>query len=198
MRFDPQANFVPADAKVRPLTAGPMAADHLPPGASVRSPLKTAFIILTLGFVGGAGYWFWSEGIPGVEKKATAETPVNSAVVQYAEALINGDVEAELLAAAGVSPPESGTRQPTGRAIRSRVRQEYDAGQKLMAMGQHDKAVPHFAEAVRLDPTYAEGHYRLGLAYVQSGDIKAAKHTLADLAKLDSDLANLLAHLIHK
>jgi hypothetical protein len=31
---------------------------------------------------------------------------------------------------------------------------------------------------------------------VQVGDIKSAKHTRRELAKLDTDLATLLAHLI--
>ena len=81
-------------------------------------------------------------------------------------------------------------------AIKRRVREEYEAGRKLMAMGRHTEAVPHFAEAVRLDPGYADAHYRLGLAYVQAGDYKSARRTRVKLAKLDADLANLLAHLI--
>jgi tetratricopeptide (TPR) repeat protein len=203
MRFDPQANFVPQDRPPRNLAAAPpVAADHFPPGVSVRSPLKTALIILTLGFAGGGGYWIWNEGVPGMQPKAIAEPPAGagagSAVVQYAEALVNGEMEAQLTGLAAGNSPKSRTassRKSAGKR-RTRVKEEYEAGRKLMAMGRHDEAVPHFAEAVRLDPAYADAHYRLGLAYVQVGDIRSAKRTRAALAKIDTDLANLLAHLI--
>jgi Flp pilus assembly protein TadD len=66
----------------------------------------------------------------------------------------------------------------------------------LMSMGRYPMAVKHFGEAVRLDPEYAEAHYRLGLAYVQLGQYKAARRTRATLARLDADLANLLGNLI--
>ncbi|MHC4129092.1 MAG: tetratricopeptide repeat protein [Planctomycetota bacterium] len=203
MRFDPQANFVEEDTTFRNVVgAPPVAVDHVPPGVSVRSPLKTALIILALGFAGGGGYWIWNEGIPGGQPKAVAEPPpgvgAGAAVVEYAEALINGEMEAQFSGVATGNGLKSGTgsgRMSAGKR-RTRVREEYEAGRKLMAMGQHAEAVPHFAEAVRLDPTYAEALYRLGLAHVQAGDYKEAKRTRAKLAKLDSELANLLAHLI--
>jgi tetratricopeptide (TPR) repeat protein len=205
MRFDPQANFVEEDTTFRNVAAPPpVAVDHFPPGVGVRSPLKTALIILTLGFAGGGGYWIWNEGIPGAHPKALAEPPPSvgpgADVVQYAEALINGEMAAQFSGVAAGNAPTSGAgsgRISAGNR-RTRVREEYEAGRKLMAMGQHTEAVPHFAEAVRLDPTYAEALYRLGLAHVQAGDYKEAKRTRAKLAKLDSDLANLLGHLIEK
>jgi tetratricopeptide (TPR) repeat protein len=205
MRFDPQANFVEQDTTFRNVVAAPpMAADHVPPGVSARSPLKTALIILTLGFAGGGGYWIWNEGIPGAQPKAAAESPptvgAGAAVVEYAEALINGEMEAQLggvVTGSGLKSDTGSGRMTAGKR-RTRVREEYDAGRKLMAMGQHAEAVPHFAEAIRLDPGYAEAYYRLGLAHVQAGNYKEAKRTRAKLAKLDSDLANLLGHLIEK
>ena len=187
MRFDPQANFVEEDTTFRNVAAPPpVAVDHFPPGVGVRSPLKTALIILTLGFAAGGGYWIWNEGIPGAHPK----TPSSSLAIP--EAQITGG------AAGNALKSGAGSGRMTAGKRRTRVREEYDAGRKLMAMGQHDEAVPHFAEAVRLDPTYAEALYRLGLAHVQAGDYKEAKRTRAKLAKLDSDLANLLAHLIEK
>ncbi|MHC5005848.1 MAG: tetratricopeptide repeat protein [Planctomycetota bacterium] len=202
MRFDPQANFVQDDGDHQNVVVEPpMVIDHLPPGVSVRSPLKTALIFLALGFLGGGGYWIWNEGVPGVQAKA-AEPPATrgggDAVILYAEALISGEVEAELTgvpvrkAASG----NTGEGRLSASKRRTRVREEYKEGRTLMAMGQHAEAVPHFAEAVRLDPSYAEAHYRLGLAYVQVGDLRSAKHTRRELAKLDTDLATLLAHLI--
>ncbi len=203
MRFDPQANFVQDDgnhqnAEVVP----PMVVDHLPPGVSVRSPLKTALIILALGFLGGGGYWIWNEGLPGVQAKAAAEPPagtgVGDAVVLYAEALISGEVVSEItgVPASQAAGSDAGGRRLSTNQRRTRVREEYQEGRTLTAMGRHAEAAPHFAEAVRLDPSYADAHYRLGLAYVQAGDLKSAKHTRRELAKLDTDLANLLAHLI--
>jgi tetratricopeptide (TPR) repeat protein len=204
MRFDPQANFVQDDeSHQNVVVAPPMEVDHLPPGVSVRSPLKTALIILTLGFLGGGGYWVWNEGLPGVEANAAAEAPAGSgagdAVVLYAEALISGEVQEEIT---GVPARRWGTKEPleermSSRQRRTRVREAYEEGRTLASMGKHAEAVPLFAEAVKLDPQYAEAHYRLGLAYVQVGDLNKAKHTRRELAKLDTDLANLLAHLIN-
>jgi hypothetical protein len=203
MRFDPQANFVEEEARVRNLAAAPpIAVDHFPPGVSVRSPLKTALIILILGFAGGGGYWIWNEGIPGVQPKAAAEPPpttgAGAAVVQYAESLMSGEMEAQLTGGAtgNSGAADAGTKRMSASGRRARVREEYEAGRKLMAMGRHNEAVPHFAEAIRLEPDHAEAHYRLGLAYVQAGDYQRAKRTRVKLAKLDSDLANLLKHLI--
>jgi tetratricopeptide (TPR) repeat protein len=183
MRFDPQANFVREDGDHQNVVVDPpMVVDHLPPGVSVRSPLKTALIFLALGFLGGGGYWIWA----------------GDAVILYAEALISGEMEAEITgvpvrrAASG----DTGGGRLSASQRRTRVREEYQEGRTLTAMGKHAEAVPHFAEAVRLDPSYADAHYRLGLAYVQVGDLKSAKHTRRELAKLDTDLATLLAHLI--
>ena len=202
MRFDPQANFVQEDGDHQNVVVEPpMVVDHLPPGVSLRSPLKTALIFLALGFLGGGGYWIWNEGVPGVQAKAAAESPAGrgagDAVILYAEALINGEVKAEIT---GVPVKRAASDKGKGRLSasqrRTRVREEYQEGRTLAAMGKHADAVPHFTEATRLDPTYADAHYRLGLAYVQVGDIKSAKHTRRELAKLDTDLATLLAHLI--
>ncbi|MHC4769808.1 MAG: tetratricopeptide repeat protein [Planctomycetota bacterium] len=203
MRFDPQANFVQEDGDHQSVVVEPpMVVDHLPPGVSVRSPLKTALIFLALGFLGGGGYWIWNEGVPGVQANAAAEPPAGrgagDAVILYAEALISGEMEAEITgvpvrrAAGG----DTGGGRLSASQRRTRVREEYQEGRTLTAMGKHAEAVPHFAEAVRLDPSYADAHYRLGLAYVQVGDLKSAKHTRRELAKLDTDLATLLAHLI--
>ena len=135
MRFDPQANFV-GDTYA-----------HAPTGMSVRSPLKTAVIILAIGFVGGGAVWLWSEGFPGQTQAADtsdepAEKGIGSAVVQYAEAVINGKTESERLAAATGNALDGAA----GRVVRSNrgaARQEFDAGKNLMSMGQYDEALPH-------------------------------------------------------
>ncbi len=191
MRFDPQANFV-SNAK--------MIADPHPPGMSVRSPLKTALVILAIGFVGGVAVWLWSEGLPG-QQKAAADTPSNAgigeSVVQYAEAVINGKTESEKLAAVTGAPVETETgRLVTRRNPRSLVHQEFEEGQSLLSVGRYAEAAEHFKEAIRLDPDYADAHYRLGLAYVRMGDKRSARRQRAKLEKLDTELANLLAHLV--
>jgi tetratricopeptide (TPR) repeat protein len=203
MRFDPQADFVQEDGDHQNVVVEPpMVIDHLPPGVSVRSPLKTALIFLALGFLGGGGYWIWNEGVPGVQASAAAESPagrgVGDAVILYAEALINGEMKAEItgVPVKQAASSDTGGGRLTTSQRRTRVREEYQEGRTLAAMGKHADAVPHFVEAARLDPTYADAYYRLGLAYVQVGDIKSAKHTRRKLAKLDTDLATLLAHLI--
>ncbi len=66
-----------------------------------------------------------------------------------------------------------------------------------MAMGRDQQAVEHLKEAIRLDPGYADAHYRLGLVYVKLGDHAAAHQEQAYLKGLEvDDLANLLGHLV--
>ncbi|MHC4948585.1 MAG: tetratricopeptide repeat protein [Planctomycetota bacterium] len=63
-------------------------------------------------------------------------------------------------------------------------------------MGRHREAIPHLAEAVRLDPGYAQARYQLGMAQALTGDHDAAREQRAALRKLDPNLANLLGMLI--
>ena len=192
MRFDPQANGV-SDAGA-----------PLPAGMSVRSPLKTAVIILAIGFVGGGGVWLWSEGFSG-QQKASAETSADTAgktgisadVVQYAEAVINGKTESDRLAAVTGNPVDkAATRRIVRNNPRSPIMQEFKKGKSLVSMGRYEEALPHLMEAIRLDPDFAEAHYRLGLAHVRLGNMRAARRERAKLEKLDTELANLLAHLV--
>jgi tetratricopeptide (TPR) repeat protein len=194
MRFDPHADFVsdPLDAP-------------MPGEMGERSPLKTASVIFLIAIVAGLGGWLWIEGVPG-QQKAAAETAAVDAdlpkiepeVVQYAEALISGRNEAERVAAATGSKVDPVV---TVRARRSDpgspVYQAYQQGKRLMSVGRYPEALPYLLEAVRLDPEFAEAHYRLGLTYVRLGDMKAARRERAKLEKLDVDLANLLAHLVN-
>ena len=98
----------------------------------------------------------------------------------------------------GENEPAVGAAQfASPSELRTRVREEYEAGRRLTAMGRHREAVPHFNEAIRLDPDYADAYYRLGLTYVHLGDTRKARATRTKLAKIDVDRANLLAHLIN-
>jgi tetratricopeptide (TPR) repeat protein len=49
-----------------------------------------------------------------------------------------------------------------------------DLGYALSATGQTKKALPHFAEALRLYPKYAEAHNNLAMALVESGKAEEA------------------------
>jgi tetratricopeptide (TPR) repeat protein len=186
------------------MLSGPsMGVGHPAGDVGVRSPLRTALILLTLGFIGGGGYWIWAEGVPGFEPKAAAGATELSeesyAVIQYAESLIDGRMEASLN---GGAPTSSSPRTSAGKRtvkrhrVSNQAQQEFDEGKALMSMGMHKVAAQHFAEAVRHDPQFAEAHYRLGLAYVQAGDFRSARRTRTELARLDADLANLLGNLI--
>ncbi|MEP6821222.1 MAG: tetratricopeptide repeat protein [Chthoniobacterales bacterium] len=45
----------------------------------------------------------------------------------------------------------------------------------LLHSGRSDEAIPHFEEALRLDPNYAEAHYNLGNALFRIGRIEEAR-----------------------
>ena len=69
-------------------------------------------------------------------------------------------------------------------------------GRQLMAMGRHAEAIAQFEEASRLDPAVADTHYRLGLAYVRTGDMESARAERIALEALEPRLANLLGNLV--
>jgi Flp pilus assembly protein TadD len=197
MRFDPQANFVPPGEEEL------LAADILVTGPNLKTPLKTAIAILVLGFVVGTGVWLWSES-PAGRQKAAAEAPTTTAdgeaVIRYAESLSGARESSETGRAATDNRLEMlTTRRVSKERERAEVmRNAYEEGRSLMAVGRHAEAVPHLAEAIRLDPDFADGHYRLALAYLQVGNINGARSEKAVLEELDPSLANLLGHLIRQ
>ena len=58
-------------------------------------------------------------------------------------------------------------------------------------------AVEHGAQAIRINPDYAEAHYSLGVAYLLIRDRNSALDEYKILEKLDIDLANKLFDLIY-
>jgi len=192
MRFDPQANDIP---ETKPVQMAPIAAE--PPVLGVRSPLKTAVMIVVIGFVLGGAMWLWSEGVPG-QNKVNADTTegsaMNESIIQYAEALINGKTEADRVKAVTDESIESrlGGRHVAG----VRAQDEYRSGKLAMGLGDHKKAAAHFEQAIRINPSYTDAHYRLGLAYVRIGDFRAARRQQAFLKQLHDDRANLIGHLV--
>ena len=194
MRFDPQANAVPeTETKLMP----PIEAE--PPVLGVRSPLKTAVVIVVIGFVLGGAMWLWSEGGP-FQNEANADTTVGSAmnesIIQYAEALINGKTEAVGVKAVPDDSIESrlGGRRRAGRV---RAQDEYRSGKLAMGMGEHKQAVAHFEQAIRIKPDVAEWHLTLGMYYMFSGEKGSALDEYKILKDLDQERANQLFNLIH-
>lgn len=192
MRFDPQANAVP---ETKPTLMAPIAAE--PSVMGVRSPLKTAVVIVVIGFVLGGAMWLWSEGVPGQNKAnadSTAGSAMNESIIQYAEALINEKTEADRVKAITGESIES---RLGGRPVAGvRAQDEYRSGKLAMGMGEHAKAAAHFEQAIRIDPSFTDAHYRLGLAYVRIGDFRAARRQQAFLKQLHDDRANLIGHLV--
>ncbi len=168
-----------------------------------RSPLKTAIGILAGCVVAGVGAWLWGEIARSVAARAEVPaeaSPAMAAVIRYAEAVSNGEADA-FGVEQGVQSKGEFDRFAAGLSARHRrgkVREEFEKGQELMATGRHADAVPHLAEAVKLDPQFAEAHYRLGLAYVHTGDMRKAEQELKALAMLDADLARLLENLVRQ
>jgi Tfp pilus assembly protein PilF len=51
-------------------------------------------------------------------------------------------------------------------------------GQKALAAQQREAALREFRAAVQLDPQFAEGHYHLGMAYKEQGELTLAAESL--------------------
>jgi len=193
MRFDPPANY---DDQAETTPAAPIVVR--PQVLGVRSPLKTAVVIVAAGFAAGGAMWFWSEGIPGpsTANGDTKQTSViNESIIQYAEAVLSASTEADSVK---VVARESMESRLSGRRRSGRVtaRDEYRSGKMAMGLGKPKQAAVHFKEAIRLNPNFADAHYRLGLAYVRIGNLTAARRQQTFLKQLHDDRANLLGHLV--
>ncbi len=199
MRFDPQASFAEDDGEGQPVVQ--FSSPILSAAPRVRSPLRTAVGILGCCLVAGIGLWLWGEFDAAAARRDAAPVEVNpetAAVIRYAEAMSSG--QAEVFATGeGVLSEGEFDRLAADLSVRHRlstVREEFEVGRELQAMGRHAEALPHLVEAVKLDPQFAEAHYRLGLAYVHTGDMRKAAKEVETLAKLDADQAALLESLI--
>ena len=192
MRFDPQANFVEEQGPVPIL--GPT-----PPMMSARSPLKTAMVIVVIGFAVGGAIWFLGDD-GALRKKETAGTTAGTglgdSVIRYAEAVLKGETEEQRIAAVTGTTMEEDLSSIGQRRGVMKAREEFKLGKNAMAMGRNGLAVKHFKRAIKNDPRYADAHYRLGLAYVKLGNRTAARREQAVLRNLDDERANLLGHLV--
>jgi tetratricopeptide (TPR) repeat protein len=188
MRFDPQANFATEPHDVDPELSGL-------PVMDTGSPLKMALAIVVIGFVAGGALWIVSEGVPGTQQAnavGASRTGLDESLIRYAESVVAGRK-----AASQEQPPPAAGPKPVPEVPRRRSRVEFADARAAMGMGQDQKALKHLKKAIRLDPGYADAHYRLGLVYVKLGDNAAARREQATLRSLDvDDLANLLGHLV--
>jgi Tfp pilus assembly protein PilF len=71
----------------------------------------------------------------------------------------------------------------------------YNLGVALSAAGQHDEALRHLREAVRLEPDFATAHNRLGLALNRRGDFAGSTAQLAEVVRLMPASAEAHANL---
>ena len=67
-----------------------------------------------------------------------------------------------------------------------------------MAIGEHADAVPHFEEAVRLEPDFVDGWYKLGMACAMCGQVERARQAHDALVPLDPSRASMLASVISR
>jgi tetratricopeptide (TPR) repeat protein len=187
MRFDPQSNVMNAGATPLPDPALPASL------GGGRSPVKTALVILGISCVLGIGLWFTNEKIPGFFDVKALEEPRQDAasaeVVKYAEAVIAG----KLLDGGDAVEQRADINR---RNRKSKVSRTFSSGQQALSMGRNVEAVQYFTEVVRMDPRHSAARYKLGLAYVRTGDLESARVQYNELKATDPDKANLLKHLI--
>ncbi len=191
MRFDPQANLV-SETETTPVAP----IGGRPQVLGARSPLKTAMVIVVIGFAAGGAMWLWSEGVPGPNKAdgdTTSTSVINESIIQYAEAVLKANAEADRVKPVTSISMESRLR---GGLHRGRAQDEYRSGKLAMGLGKPKQAAVHFKQAIQIDPNFADAHYRLGLAYVQIGDFTAARRQQTFLKQLHDERANLLGHLV--
>ena len=192
MRFNPQAN-VGRDNEPVPIL-GPK-----PPGAMARSPLKTAMVIVVIGFAAGGAIWYLGDD-GAVRSSAAADAPVatglGESVIRYAEAVLSGETEEQSIAAVTGTTLARRLGSLTQRRGIVKAREEFKNGRMAMAVGNDRLAIKYFKAAIRHDAGHVDAHYRLGLAYVKLGNRTAARREQAVLRNLDRDRANLLGHLV--
>ena len=61
-------------------------------------------------------------------------------------------------------------------------------GTKLLDSGRYREAIPHFDEAIRLNPRYAEAYHNRGTAYDSLGQSKRAIQDYDEAIRLNSPL----------
>ncbi|EEF63466.1 tetratricopeptide repeat protein [Pedosphaera parvula] len=70
-------------------------------------------------------------------------------------------------------------------ATKDNVVAEYNLGQALSTAGKMDAAVPHYREALRIQPNHARAQNNLGLALYMAGKAEEATHHYSEALKID-------------
>ena len=79
--------------------------------------------------------------------------------------------------AADANTSASAAGGPTNPGDRSQAQVFLDQGRELYLADQDEKAVDAFQEAIKIDPEFAEAHFRLGLAYDAVGKENEAEES---------------------
>jgi len=69
----------------------------------------------------------------------------------------------------------------------SQAQLELSLGNALASHGAVNQAIPHFEQAVKIDPGFAQAHYVLGLAILEQGNEQAAESHFQRAIQLDED-----------
>ena len=64
-----------------------------------------------------------------------------------------------------------------------------------MKLGQYDKAVADFNEAIRLNPTEAEHYFKRGLAYKELRELEKASNSFASAIEKNDEHAGAYRHM---
>lgn len=73
---------------------------------------------------------------------------------------------------------------------------KYGVGLALAKQGRHDAAIGAFKEAIAIQEDYWQAHADLGFAYMDSGEVDAAREVADKLAKNDATLGTVLSQYI--
>lgn len=186
MRFDPQSNSTPGGA------GDPNHASAS--GNAGRGGLNSSVAIVIVATAAALGGWIWfqSQGGPSLASAtplSVVDTPPprpGGSTVLLADGRVMTDGRTP-----DIVPSDAEVEEESSESVLA-----FEQGLRMAVIGRHAEAVPHLARAVELDPEFAEARYRLGIAYVMTGDRAAARTEKAALDEIDPNLANLLANLI--
>lgn len=177
-----------------------------------RARLRSSVVVIAAAIAAALGTWIWMDSDSRADLTASGRPQDRPSIIEPSTAAGEPARTSEMMsqddeppaAADDVPPgwpasPTAETPTEDGPAELQRQAQVIEAleqGQLYAAIGRHDVAASHYAEAVRLDPGNAPARYRLALAYVRNGQDAPARREMAALEELDPSLASLLGNLL--
>jgi tetratricopeptide (TPR) repeat protein len=66
----------------------------------------------------------------------------------------------------------------------------YNFGESYFSLGQTDKAIKFFLRALEINAEFADAYYKLGLAYLNKGDVEKSKINLEKFIEMSPDSPN--------